>query len=96
MGTVGDLDAALKAAGIPIVGVVLCRRGPPVEAYIQFPPEATAAQKKKGAAILKEFDWAGETMAAETQAQPETSPPSRATHKTARPRVTKTRRKKHG
>lgn len=96
MGTVGDLDAALKAAGIPIVGVVLRRRGPPVKAYIQFSPEATAGQKKKGEAILREFDWAGETPAVETLAQPAASGPSRATQKTARPRVTKTRRKKHG
>ena len=75
----GDLDEALKAAGVPIVGVVLRRLGPPVDAYVQYAPSATATEKKKGDALLKHFDWgAAETKVLQSGAKPKSKPQTKS------------------
>lgn len=97
MGTVGDLDAALKAAAIPIVGVVLRRRGPPVEAYIQFAPETKAAQRKKGEAILEAFNWDSESTEEQTPVttRQTTNQTTRTTKRAPKTHTKKTRSKNH-
>lgn len=97
MAEVEDLDQALRKAGIPIVGVVLRRRGPPVEAYIHFAPEATAAQKKRGEAILEAFNWNSEPTPnqASAESRPTTNQTSRTTKRAPKPQTKKTRSKNH-
>lgn len=65
----GDLDRALKAAGIPIVGVIL-KRSPkdrePAECVVQYDPTATAQQIIDGDALAASFDWSAERPAEKT------------------------------
>ena len=75
MKNAGDLDEALKAAGVPIIGVVLRRLGPPVDAYVQYAPSATATEKKKGDALLKHFEWDAQRIKiSQTGAKPKSKP----------------------
>ncbi|GIK52137.1 MAG: hypothetical protein BroJett014_11100 [Planctomycetota bacterium] len=97
MAEVEELDKALRNGAIPIVGVVLRRRGPPVEAYVQYAPEATAAQKKRGEAILEAFDWETEPKANRmpTTARPTANQTSRTTKRAPKTQTKKTRSKNH-
>lgn len=54
------LDAQLRAAGIPVNGVI----GAGASASIDYKPEATAAQRTQGASILAAFDWSAAAEAA--------------------------------
>lgn len=93
MGTVGEIDVVLKGAGIPIIGVVLRRIGPPVDAYVQYAPEATAAQKRKGELIFREFDWGAGPPTASIVVQPESK--RRVRKLSTKLQSKKTRRKNH-
>ena len=51
------LDATLREAGIPIDGISIQQIIDPVQATIQFKPEATQEQINLGNQMLAEFDW---------------------------------------
>lgn len=52
------LDAALKAAGIPIHGVSVNHKTTPRTVRVDYRDEATARQRADGQAIADAFDWA--------------------------------------
>jgi hypothetical protein len=64
------LTRALKAAGIPIVGVSIGRPGDRSTWRIDYAPEATAAQRTAGEALKASFDPdAVDVLAAEKDAE---------------------------
>lgn len=56
------LDAQLRAAGVPILGVSLGRRDDRSSWEIQFTPEATKADGLTGQTLLTNFDIAAEEV----------------------------------